>query len=130
MRSPTKQLGSYRTLGELEKLVSVSCENAFDLKGRYEQTGKSLFNMVTELTTIEDAVEVRICSLHRYVFNFNFAQGRKKVSKRVSDYDRATPILKAMHNRLALNCDGIISFMLSVPFDLRAFDLVMREMSR
>lgn len=68
MRSPKKDSGPFRTLAEVEKLVSASCKNAFELKGRYEETGISLFDLVTELTTIENAVEVRICPSHCYVY--------------------------------------------------------------
>lgn len=68
MRSPKRELGPYRILAAVEKLVSVSCRNAFELKGRYEETGLSMFDLVTELTTIGNAVVVRIYSLRCYVY--------------------------------------------------------------
>ncbi|KLO13852.1 kinase-like protein [Schizopora paradoxa] len=111
-RSPKVEFGKFRTLGECRLLVSEEYTPGFPLKGRYEETGATLFDLVTEMKVIESKLPQKLN-----------ANPRNDVSK--------TPhIVKNLHKGLKLNCDAIIAFVLSVPFDLKAFDLVMAEMLR
>ncbi|KLO13859.1 hypothetical protein SCHPADRAFT_344353 [Schizopora paradoxa] len=111
-RSRHNPMGSFYTLAECEKLRGKDSIDSFDLKGRYAETGKDLYQFACDL----------LCAGQQLEDTKNVLDERS----RNSDGTEIDMWIGAQ-NRLAITCDHIISFMITAPFEVKTHESTIHE---